>query len=152
MVRGLSPRTQAAYLAAGRGLAKDSPQRPDTLSEPQTHAYGRSLIEQRHLAPSSVRVAVRGLRVFSTPTLQRPLSTLPVPKRAKTVPAGLSREEVARLLAKTTTVRERALLRATYGGGLRVREVGRLRVTAIAAERAMLRVEPGKGRKDRSTR
>ena len=151
VVRGMSPRTQEAYLAAVRGLAKYYHQRPDTLSEQQIQAYVRSLLEPRHLAPSRVRVAVRGLRFFYAQTLQRPFSRLPLPKRAKTLPAVLSREEVARILASTTTVRERALLMTTYGGGLRVREVVRLRGNEIDAERGMLRVEQGKGRKDRYT-
>ena len=91
-------------------------------------SYVRYLIEQRRLAPSSVRVAVMGLRFFYTQTLHRPWTNLPLPKRTKTLPEVLSREEVARLLASTTTVRERALLMTTYGGGLRVSEVVRLRV------------------------
>lgn len=151
VVRGMSPRTQESYLAAVKGLAQHYHQRPDTLSEAQLHAYIRHLIEQRHLAPSSVRVAVMGLRFFYTQTLQRPFASLPLPKRAQTLPAVLSREEVARILASTTTLRERALLMTTYGGGLRVSEVVRLRVTDIDAERGMLRVEQGKGRKDRYT-
>ena len=127
VVRGRSPCTQEAYLAAVTGLAKYYPQRPDTLSAPQIQASVCSLIEQRHLAPSSVRVAVRGLRFFSTHTLQRPFVSLPLPKGTKTVPVVFSREEVARRLASTASVRERALLMTTYGGGLRVREVVRLR-------------------------
>ena len=85
VVRGLSPRTQEAYLAAVRGLAKYSHQRPDTLSELQIQAYVRSLIEQRHLAPNSVRVAVMGLRFFYTVTLRRPAVTLPLPKGASLI-------------------------------------------------------------------
>ncbi|MBI3301253.1 MAG: site-specific integrase [Deltaproteobacteria bacterium] len=151
VVRGMSPRTQEAYLAAVKGLAQYYPQRPDTLGEAQIQAYVRSLIEQRHLAPSSVRVAVMGLRFFYTQTLQRQFSTLPLPKRTKTLPVVLSRDEVARLLARTATLRERALLMTPYGGGLRVSEVVRLRVSDIDAQRGMLRVEQGKGRKDRYT-
>jgi site-specific recombinase XerD len=83
--------------------------------------------------------------------LHRPWTNLPLPKRTKTLPAVLSREEVAQILASTTTVRERALLMATYGGGLRVSEVVRLRVSDIDAGRGMLRIEQGKGRKDRYT-
>jgi integrase/recombinase XerD len=113
--------------------------------------YVRYLIEQRGLAPSSVRVAVMGLRFFYTQTLHRPWTNLPLPKRTKTLPEVRSREEVARLLASTTTVRERALLITTYGGGLRVSEVVRLRVRDIDAGRGMLRIEQGKGRKDRYT-
>ena len=147
----MSPRTHEAYLAAVTGLAKYSHQRPDTLSEPQIQAYVCYLIEQRHLAPSSVRVAVMGLRFVYTHTLQRPFVSLPLPKGTKTWPVVFSREEVARLLASTASVRERALLMTTYGGGLRVREVVRLRVSDIDAQRDMLRVEQGKGRKDRYT-
>jgi integrase/recombinase XerD len=151
VLRGMSPRTQQSYLAAVRGLAQYYHQRPDTLSEPQIHAYLHSLIEQRHLAPSSVRVAVMGLRFFYTQTLQRSFSSLPLPKRAKTLPVVFSREEVARILASTASLRERALLMTTYGGGLRVSEVVRLRVSDIDAQRDMIRVEQGKGRKDRYT-
>jgi integrase/recombinase XerD len=151
ILRGMSPRTQQSYLAAVRGLATYYHQRPDTLSEAQVQSYVRYLIAERQLAASSVRVAVMGLRFFYTQTLQQTWTNLPLPKRTKTLPAVLSRAEVARLLASTTTVRERALLMATYGGGLRVSEVVRLRVSDIDAERGMLRVEQGKGRKDRYT-
>jgi integrase/recombinase XerD len=103
------------------------------------------------LAPSSVRVAVFGLRFFYTVTLKRPTFALPLPKGGKKLPEVLSREEVTRLLAHTATLRERALLMTTYGGGLRVSAVIRLRVSDIDAERGMIRVEQGKGRKDRYT-
>jgi integrase/recombinase XerD len=151
ILHGMSPRTQQSYLAAVRGLAKYYHQPPDTLREEQVQTYVRYLIEQRQLAPSSVRVAVMGLRFFYTQTLHRSWANLPLPKRTKTLPEVLSREEVARLLASTTTVRERALLMTTYGGGLRVSEVVRLRVGDIDAGRGMLRIEQGKGRKDRYT-
>jgi integrase/recombinase XerD len=151
VVRGMSPRTQQAYLAAVRGLANYYHQPPDRLSEPQIQAYLHYLLVQRHLAPSSVRVAGMGLRFFYTQTLQRPLATLPLPKRAKTLPVVFSQEEVARLLANAASLRERALLMTTYGGGLRVSEVVRLRVSDIDAQRDLLRIEQGKGRKDRYT-
>ena len=151
VVRGMSPRTQEAYLAAVKGLAQYYHQRPDTLSRHQVEDYLRHLLEQRRLAPNSVRVAVFGLRFFSTVTLKRPAFALPLPKGGKKLQEVLSREEVARLLASTATLRERALLMATYGGGLRVSEVVRLRVSDIDAQRGMLRVEQGKGRKDRYT-
>ena len=151
ILRGMAPRTQEAYLTAVHGLAKYYRQRPDTLSEVQVQAYIRALIEERHLSASSVRVAVMGLGFFYVQTLHRPWTDLPLPKRTKTLPEVLSREEVARLLASTTTVRQRAVLMTTYGGGLRVSEVVRLQVSDIDAGRGMLRVEQGKGRKDRYT-
>src|SRR5712692_1917626 len=151
VVRGMSPRTQEAYLAEVAGLAKHYHQRPDILSAQQVEGYVRYLIEQRQLAPNSVRVAVFGLRFFYTVTLKRPAFALPLPKGGKKLPEVLSREEVGRLLSSTATLRERALLMTTYGGGLRVSEVVRLRVSDIDAQRGMLRVEQGKGRKDRYT-
>jgi integrase/recombinase XerD len=151
VVRGMSPRPQEAYLAAVKGLAQYYRQRPDALSAQPVEGYGRHLIEQRHLAPNSVRIAVCGLRFFYTVTLHRQSFTLPLPKGVKKLPEVLSRAEVARLLASTATVRERALLRATYGGGRRVSEVVHLRVSDIDAQRDRLRVEQGKGRKERST-
>jgi len=151
VVQGMSPRTQEAYLAAMQGLAQHYCQRPDTLSTQQVEGYMRHLIEQRHLAPNSVRIAVFGLRFFYTVTLKRPALQLPLPKGVKKLPEVLSRQEVTRLLAHTATLRERALLMTTYGGGLRGSEVVRLRVSDIDAQRDMLRVEQGKGRKDRYT-
>jgi site-specific recombinase XerD len=151
VVRGMSPRTQEAYLAAVAGLAQHYHQRPDILSAQQVEGYVRYLIEQRQLAPNSVRVAVFGLRFFYTVTLKRPAFALPLPQGGKKLPEVLSREEVARLLASTATLRERALLMAPYGGGLRVSEVVRLRGNDVDAERGMLRVEQGQGRKDRYT-
>lgn len=147
----MSPRTQEAYLAAVKGLAQHYRQRPDTLGAQPVEGYVRHLIEQRHLAPTSVRVAVFGLRFFSTVTLKRPAFARPLPKGGQKLPEGLSGEEGARLLASTATLRERALLMATSGGGLRVSEVVRLRLSDIDAQRNMLRVEQGKGRKDRYT-
>jgi integrase/recombinase XerD len=144
-------RTQEAYLAAVASLAKHYHQRPDVLSVQQVESYVRYLIEQRHLAPNSVGLAVFGLRFFYTVTLKRQPFALPLPKGVKKLPEVLSRAEVARLLTSTATVRERALLMTTYGGGLRVSEVVRLRVSDIDAQRGMIRVEQGKGRKDRST-
>ena len=149
IVRGMSPRTQRSYLAAGQGLAKYYHQSPDTVGEAQLHAYLQYLIEQRQLAPSSVRVAVMGLRFFYLHPRQRPFANLPLPKRTKTLPVVFSREEVARLRASTAALRERALLMTTYGGGLGVSEVVRLRVSASEAQRDLLRIEQGKGRKDR---
>ena len=107
ILHGMALRTQEAYLAAVRGLATYYHQRPDTLSEAQVQTYVRYLLEERRLAPSSVRVAVMGLRFFYTQTLHRTWTNLPLPKRTKTLPEVLSREEVARLLASTPTVRAR---------------------------------------------
>ncbi len=109
----MSPRTQEAYRAAVAGVAKPSQHRPDTCSVPPGEGSSRSRIEPRQLAPNRVRVAVVGLRFFSTGTLKRPAFALPLPKGVTKLPAVLSRQEVAQLLATTATVRDRARLRTT---------------------------------------
>ncbi len=84
--RGMSPRTQEAYRAAVKGMAQYYHQRPDTLSEEQLHASIRQLIEQRHVAPSSVRGAVRGLRFFSTPPCSGRWPVCPYPRGPRRCP------------------------------------------------------------------
>src|SRR5262249_40681229 len=113
VVRGMSPRTHEAYLAAVKGLAQHYRQRPEPLRVQQVEGYLRHWIEQRHLAPNSVRVAGCGLRFFYTVTLHRQPFPRPLPKGVKKLPEVLCREEVARLLASPATVRERALRMAT---------------------------------------
>jgi site-specific recombinase XerD len=111
------------------------------------------LIQERKLAWSSCRQAVCALRFFYEVTLGRPRATfrVPLPKGAQKLPEILSRAQVARLLAATTTLKHRVLLMTTYAGGLRVSEVIHLRIADIDAERMLIRVEQGKGRKDRYT-
>jgi integrase/recombinase XerD len=151
VVRGLSIRTQEAYLGAVRCLAKHYKRRPDELSEHEVQSYVRYLIEQRKLSPSSVRQAVAGLRFFYEVTLERPPTQfgIPMPKRAQKLPEILSREEVGRIIAAAPTLRARVLLMTAYSAGLRLGEILRLRVRDIDAERRLIRVEQGKGRKDR---
>jgi site-specific recombinase XerD len=150
VLRGLSERTRASYLASVRRLARYYNCRPDLLTADQVRAYVCHLIEQRRLAPNSVRLAVFGIRFFYEVTLGCQLP-LPLPKGRKPLPEVLSPSEVARLIDRALNLRDRALLMATYGGGLRVSEVVRLRVTDIDAGRQLMRIEGGKGGKDRYT-
>ncbi len=153
IVRGRSERTRESYLHAVAALTRHYRRPPDQLTDREVQQYLRYLIEERRLAWSSCRVAVAGLRFFYEVTLGRARGefTVPLPKGAQKLPEILSREEVARLLASTTTLKHRVLLMTTYGGGLRVGEVVRLRGTDLDADRMLIRVEQGKGRKDRYT-
>jgi len=153
IVRGRSERTRESYLHAVAALARYYRRPPDQLTDREVQQYLRYLIEQRQLTWSSCRVAVAGLRFFYEITLGRPRAefTVPLPKGAQRLPEILSREEVARLLASTATLKHRVLLMTAYGGGLRVGEVVRLRGADLDADRMLIRVEQGKGRKDRYT-
>jgi integrase/recombinase XerD len=153
VVRGRAERTREAYLHAVAELARYYRRPPDQLTDREVQQYLLYLIQERKLAWSSCRQAVCALRFFYEVTLGRPRATfrVPLPKGAQKLPEILSREEVARLLAATTTLKHRVLLMTTYGGGLRVSEVVHLRVSDIDSQRMVIRIEQGKGRKDRYT-
>lgn len=152
-VRNLSPRTIEAYVAAVRGLARYYRRAPDRLSDEEIQRYLLHVREERRLSSSTCAQIRYGLRFFYSVTLRRPQASLLVPamRTAQVLPEILSGEEVARIIASTTTLRGRLLLMLTYGGGLRVSEVVRLRYEDLDRERGLVRIEQGKGAKDRYT-
>ena len=153
VVRGRSEHTRRAYLRAVADLARYHHRSPDQLSDSEVQQYLRYLIDERCFAWASCRQTVGALRFFYEVTLGRPRRdfSIPLPKAAKRLPQVLSREEVARVLEGTQNLKHRALLMTTYAAGLRVSEVVRLRVSDIDSERMLIRVEQGKGMKDRDT-
>jgi len=152
-VRHFSGRTVEAYVAGVRGLAKYYMRSPDDLSDEEVQRYLLHLREERRLSSSSCNQIRCALKFFFEVTVRRPQPSLTVPpmRQAQKLPEILSREDVERIVAATRTLRERVLLMATYGGGLRVTEVVALRPADLDCERGVIRVEQGKGKKDRHT-
>jgi site-specific recombinase XerD len=150
-VRGLSENTQISYVQSVMGLARHYRRSPDQLSPQEVQDYLLYLLKERGLSPISCNTVRYGLRFFYRITLGRPDPHLFVPgaKQPLTLPEVLSQEEVVRLFTVTTNRKHRALLMATYAAGLRVSEVTRLRVTDIDSQRRCLRIQQGKGQKDR---
>jgi site-specific recombinase XerD len=111
------------------------------------------MLREEKLAWSTCNIAVQAFRFFYHTTLGRPepTFTIPGPKQPKTLPIILSQDEVRRVIVSTATRKQRALLATTYAAGLRVSEVVRLKLEDIDAQRLSLRVEQGKGAKDRDT-
>jgi site-specific recombinase XerD len=106
---------------------------------------------QQQISAGSINAAVAALRFFFNVTLERPdlvrhLTTVNTPRRA---PVVLSQEEVAHLLEAAPGLKVKAALSVAYGAGLRVSEVVALKVSDIDSERMTLRVERGKGQRDR---
>ena len=103
------------------------------------------------LAPSSVSVATGALRFLYKVTLKRDwaVDEIPMPKRPFKLPVILSREEVMQFLNSVHSIKHRAILVTAYAAGLRISEATHLKVTDIDSQRMMLRVDQGKGRKDR---
>ena len=151
-LRNFSPRTQQSYLAAVIGLVKHCRRSPDQLTQEEIRAYLVHL-EKRGLSPSSRNVAISGMKFFYHQMLgwnDKQLFIAPR-KRSWQLPEVLGQKEVERLLLATAKQRDRCLLMTAYATGLRVSELVRLKVSAIDSERMMVRVEQGKGRKDRYT-
>ena len=148
-----SPKTKAAYINAVKGLAAFYRISPDKLSNEQVQAYLHYLIENRKLAWSSVNVALSGLCCFYRYCLKREDTALVIPRRPRQhqLPRILSTEEVYRIIHAVTNLKQRILLMTVYGAGLRVSEAVKLKPFHIERERKMIRVEQGKGRKDRYT-
>ena len=150
-VRNLAENTQKSYLQSVTGLARYYRRRPDQLSVQEVQDYLLYLSQERHLAWKSCNTIRHGLRFFYQVTLNRPTTEfyLPCAKEPSKLPEILSHEELVRLFTVTTNAKHRALLMTTYAAGLRASEVTRLRLTDIDSARMCIRVDQGKGRKDR---
>jgi len=108
-------------------------------------------LAKQQISPGSINAAGTALRFFFKVTLERPdlVRHLAPVQRPRTAPVVLSEEEVARLLESAPSLKYKAALCVAYGAGLRVSEVANLKVSDIDSERMTLRVEQGKGRRDR---
>ena len=151
-LRSFSPRTQESYVSAMVGLVRHYRQSPDQLTQEEIRSYLLHL-EDRGLSPSSRNVAISGLKFFYHHTLGWTERDLFIPPRKRTwvLPEVLSPTEVQRLLEAPVKLRDRCLLMTAYSAGLRVSETVHLKLTDIDPERMMIRVEQGKGKKDRYT-
>jgi site-specific recombinase XerD len=150
-VRNLASNTQASYLLQVSAFAKFFHQSPERLGPEHVRTYQVHLATVKRLAPSSLGIAVAALRFLYTVTLKQPwvAEEIPSPKKPQKLPVVLSAEEVARFLGCVSTLKQRTLLSTIYATGLRVSEATHLKVTDIDSQRMTLRVEQGKGQKDR---
>jgi integrase/recombinase XerD len=154
-LRGFAEKTQESYERAMVDLVRAYRVSPDQLSNEQIQIHLDRLTRERHLAWNTVNVYFSAYRCFFRDVLKRSVTefNLPPRGRARKRPTILDRETVGRILAAPQNLKHRALLMTVYGSGLRVSEVCRLKPQHIesAPERMMVRVEQGKGHKDRYT-
>lgn len=151
LVRGFSPRTHRSYLTAVADLARYYHRSPAQISLAEIEAYLLYLVKERHLADASCRLYLNGLRFLYLQVLGWRDFDVPIPhpKRVQRIPELLTHAEVARLIVTCGNLKHRMLLTTCYGCGLRVSELVALKVRHIDSERRLLRVEQGKGAKDR---
>ena len=149
-MRKLNPKTQSAYLRAVKNFAKYLGRSPDTATIEELRQYQLHLVDTG-TSPISLNAAIIGLKFFFGITLDREelmakMQLVRIPQR---LPVVLSREEVSRLIAASGNLKHQTALSLAYGTGLRANEVVSLKVSDIDSERMTLRVDQGKGRKDR---
>jgi site-specific recombinase XerD len=155
-LRGYSDKTKAAYVHAVACLAAHCGRSPDRILDEEARSYLVQLHTTGHKAASTLNVAVSGLRFFYRFVLRREFyhieRAMPRVKRAKRRPKAYSKEEIERLLSVgCTQPKHRAFLMTVYGAGLRLNEACQLRPEHIDRGNGQIRVEQGKGRKDRYT-
>src|SRR6188768_3398457 len=149
-MRKLEPKTQAGYLRAVRHLAVFLKASPDTATAEDLRRFQLHLVD-RGTSPITLNATITGLKFFFDVTLGRiELMAKMQPLRvAHKLPVVLSRPEVARLIAAAPNLKHQTALSIAYGAGLRASEVIALKVGDVDSQRMILRVEQGKGRKDR---
>jgi len=149
-IRRLAPGTQAFYVSAVAKFAGHFRRSPDLLGYEEVRAYQLHLV-QSGLHVGSVNRAVTALRFFYRVTMGRrdAPEMIPLARRPEKLRAVLTPEEVARLIGAAPGAKYRAAISVAYGAGLRASEVIALKVCDIDSARMVLRIEDGKGHKDR---
>src|SRR5205807_551937 len=149
-IRRLSPKTQLHYIRHVKRFADFLGRSADKATAGDVHRYQLWLASIGTTVPT-VNVSATALRFFFKITLKRrDLAEEVVSTREpRRLPIVLSPEEVGRLLASATNIKHKALLSLAYATGLRASEVVSLKLTDIDSDRMIIRVEQGKGKKDR---
>ena len=151
-IRNLTANTQRVYVEQVVRFARYFRKRPEHLGPAEIRTYLIHLTQDRRLAASSIIVTVSALRFFYTVTLKRPWvveDDIPTGRQSKKLPVVLSQNEVSRFLGAVDNLKHRMILTVCYATGLRISEAVRLKPTAIDSQRMVIRVDQGKGRKDR---
>ena len=149
-LRKLSSKTQTAYIRAVKNLTRFLGRSPDTVTAEGLRRYQLHLVEQG-ISSGSLNATITGLKFLFETTLERPelMTKMSHVYEPRTLPIILSLEEVTRLLQAAGSPKYRAALGVAYGAGLRANEVVHLAVGDIDSERMVIRVEQGKGKRDR---
>ena len=151
-VRNLSPHTQTSYLQQVSLFARHFNKSPEQLGPEDIRAYQVYLTNERKLSPSSILIAVSALRFLYKVSLKKDWTfdeIIPAPKKPQKLPVVLSPEEVLHFLQCVGSTKHRAILTTCYAAGLRISESVHLKPTDVDSQRMVIRVEQGKGQKDR---
>jgi len=149
-IRNLSVRTQETYISQVSRFAKHFQQSPQVLGPEEIRQYQLYLIGQK-VSWSVFNQTVCALRFLYTKTLRIEIGIeeIPFPKQPKKLPELLSPTEVVQFLESVSDYTNRVALTTIYAGGLRLQECLHLKIKDIDSSRMTIRIEQGKGMKDR---
>jgi len=152
-LRNFSPHTRRTYLACVRRFALYFHRSPEALGDPEIREYLHYLIKERKVSQGAVTQAYGALKFFYETTLKRDWEGFRIPKgkMGKRLPIVLSRQEVEALFGAIKNLKHRAILMTIYSAGLRISEALHLKLSDIDSQRMTIRIEHGKGNKDRYT-
>jgi integrase/recombinase XerD len=150
-IRHYSPRTIETYTECVKGFAQHFGTSPERLGPEEIRTYQRFLIDKKQISWASFNQTVSALRFLYGVTLNQPevIARIPYPKHETKLPVVLSVEEVGQLLGAVRNLKHRTILMTLYAAGLRLSEALALLVTDIDSARMVIRIQHGKGRKDR---
>jgi integrase/recombinase XerD len=151
-VRNLALNTQMSYVQQVSLFARHFNKSPETLGPEDIRTYQVYLTNEKKLAPGSILTAVAALRFLYKISLKKDWTfedVIPAPKKPQTLPVVLSPEEVLQFLECVGGTKHRAILTTCYAAGLRISEAVCLTVPDIDSARMVIRVDQGKGQKDR---
>jgi site-specific recombinase XerD len=150
-LRYMASTTQERYVEAVSAFARYFWKSPEVLGPKEIRAYQLYLIEEKGISSSHFNVTVSALRFLYGKTLKRTwtVESIPLAKRERKLPVVLSQEEVVQFFEALKSMKYRALFMTAYAAGLRTSEVTRLKLEHVDSKRSTIRVEQGKGRKDR---
>jgi integrase/recombinase XerD len=151
-IRNFSSNTQATYVLQVSLFARHFSQPPEALGPEEIRAYQLYLTNEKKLAPGSISIAVSALRFLYHVTLKKDWAieeVIPAPRKPQTLPVIPSPEEVVQFLEAVKKPKHRTILTTCYAAGLRITEAVRLTSRAIDSQRMVLRIDQGKGHKDR---
>ncbi len=152
-LRNFSPKTKQAYIHQMKGLVKFYNKPPQQLGRNELEKYLHHLYYEKKLSWSNVNIAFSAFKFFYERVLGNALliDNIPRPKAERRLPQVLDKSEVAAIFAATVHPKYRLFFMTIYSAGLRISEAGHLKVNDIDSKRMLLRVDQGKGKKDRYT-
>lgn len=153
VMKNFSQNTIESYLSQMQSYVKRYNKSPDCMAEKEIIDYLYYLKKQQGYSYATINVAYCSIKFFYQCVLGKNLNfkIIPFPKSPKRLPFVLSTNEVLALFKVTENLKHKVILMTTYSSGLRISEVARLKIKDIDSNRMQIRVEQGKGKKDRYT-